>query len=256
MVFHLSDLVQLTALDHRTVEHVEHRLTQRLGPVDPDEHRASDVQAPLPQAHQQVGDQGGVLRRALHQRQRVLVALDVNAQRDDTAGFGEVRAVTGTRRPPRVTDPHSRPRRTAVCVMLCLPFGPASVITSASINACITCRPAPTANASRPSCMFSAMSVIATPTRSGNAVAPTDWIWLPFFMAVPLLLVCLGGRRTPTTRQVSSGDRRLNFYETRDNLGRVPGTDLVCCTSWPRQPVRPRPRRLSPPAGDHHDSGR
>ena len=55
--------------------------------------------------------------------------------------------------------------------------------------------------------MFSAISVIATLTRSGiaGALASTGWIWLLFFTAVPLLLVCLGGRPTPTTRQVSSG---------------------------------------------------
>ena len=55
--------------------------------------------------------------------------------------------------------------------------------------------------------MFSAISAIATPTHSGiaGALALTDWIWLLFFTAVPLLLVCLGRRPTPTTRQVSSG---------------------------------------------------
>jgi hypothetical protein len=57
-----------------------------------------------------------------------------------------------------------------------LPFVPANAVTSASINAAITCRPAPTAKASNPSCMFSAISAIATLTRSGNAVAPTGWI--------------------------------------------------------------------------------
>ena len=110
-------------------------------------------------------------------------------------------------RPPRVTEPRSRPWRTAVRARSCLPFGPASAVTSASISACITCRPAPTARASRPSCMFSAISAIATLTRSGNAgaLAFTGWIWLLFFTVVPLLLVCLGGRPTPTTRQVSSG---------------------------------------------------
>ena len=66
--------------------------------------------------------------------------------------------------------------------------------------------------------MFSAISAITTVTRSGDAVAPTGWIWLLFFTAVPLLFVCLGGCPTPTTRQVSSGDRHLNFHETRDNL--------------------------------------
>jgi hypothetical protein len=34
----------------------------------------------------------------------------------------------------------------------------------------------------------------------------------------PLLVERLGGCPTPTTRQVSGGDRHLNFYETRDNL--------------------------------------
>ena len=53
--------------------------------------------------------------------------------------------------------------------------------------------------------MFSAISLIATLTRSGNAVAPTGWIWLLFFTAVPLLSEFLAERPTPTTRQVSSG---------------------------------------------------
>jgi hypothetical protein len=53
--------------------------------------------------------------------------------------------------------------------------------------------------------MFSAISVIATLTRSGNAVAPTGWIWLLFFTAVPLLSEFFAGTPTPTTRQVSSG---------------------------------------------------
>jgi len=35
---------------------------------------------------------------------------------------------------------------------------------------------------------------------------------------VPLLLVCLGRRPTPTTGRSRAGDRHLNFYETRDNL--------------------------------------
>jgi hypothetical protein len=36
----------------------------------------------------------------------------------------------------------------------------------------------------------------------------------------PLLVWLLGGCPTPTTRQVSGGDRHLNFYGNRDNLGR------------------------------------
>ena len=110
MVFHVSDLVQLAALDHRVIEHVDHGLAQRLGPVDPDQHRAGHVQAPLPQAHQQVGDQGRVLRRALHQRQRMLVALDADAQRHDAARLGEVHAVDHQRdqiQPGQIRDSSS-----------------------------------------------------------------------------------------------------------------------------------------------------
>ena len=97
--------------------------------------------------------------------------------------------VTGTRRPPNVTEPRSLPCRTAVRAPSCLPLGPASALTSASINDCITCKPAPTANASRPSCIFSAISAIATLTCSGNpaVVASTGRFWLLFFTAVPLL---------------------------------------------------------------------
>jgi hypothetical protein len=34
----------------------------------------------------------------------------------------------------------------------------------------------------------------------------------------PLLVELLGGCPTPTTRQVSGGDRHHNFYGDRDNL--------------------------------------
>ena len=107
-------------------------------------------------------------------------------------------------RPPGMLRPLAAPgsgRRT------CLPLAPARSVTSASIIACMTCRPAPMASASSPSCMFPAISAIATLTCSGiaSAVASAGWFWLLFFMAVPLLLVCLGRRPTPTTRQVSSG---------------------------------------------------
>jgi hypothetical protein len=60
--------------------------------------------------------------------------------------------VTGTRRPPRVTDPASLPCRTADRAGSCLPFGPHDASTSAFIIAAITCSPVPTASASRPSC--------------------------------------------------------------------------------------------------------
>ena len=93
MIFLVPNLMQLAALDDRAVEHVDRSPAQGLGPIKAHQHRAGHVQTPLTQADQQVGDQGRVLGRALHQRQRVLVALDVDAQGDDTAGFGEVHPV-------------------------------------------------------------------------------------------------------------------------------------------------------------------
>ena len=66
--------------------------------------------------------------------------------------------------------------------------------------------------------MFSAISTHrhTDPPGMGGRVHGLDLAI--FFTAVPLLLVCLGGRPVPTTRQVSSGDRHLKFHETRDNL--------------------------------------
>jgi hypothetical protein len=72
----------LAAGDHRAVEHVQDRAAQRLRPVEHHQDRASHVQASLPQPDDQVGDQGGVLRRALDQRQRVLGPVDADPERD------------------------------------------------------------------------------------------------------------------------------------------------------------------------------
>jgi hypothetical protein len=61
-----------------------------------------------------------------------------------------------------------------------LPFGPASTVTSASIIADMTCRPAPTARASRPSLADSAISLNDTSTCSGTAgvaLAPAVLLW-------------------------------------------------------------------------------
>ena len=61
---------------------------------------------------------------------------------------------------------------------------------------------------------------IATPTRSGiaGALAFTDWIWLLFFTAVPLVLCVLADARHLPHGRSRAGDRHLKFYETRDNL--------------------------------------
>ena len=87
--------------------------------------------------------------------------------------------VTGTRRPPRVTDPSSLPCRTAVRAGSCLPRGPHTASTSAFIIAAITCNPVPTAIASRPSCTSPASSAIAIDTASGNTgvIALVVFFW-------------------------------------------------------------------------------
>jgi transposase InsO family protein len=66
--------------------------------------------------------------------------------------------------------------------------------------------------------MFSAISVIATLTRSGMAVASTHWIWLLFFTAVPCCWCVLADARHLPHGRSRAGDRHLKFYETRDNL--------------------------------------
>ena len=84
------------------------------------------------------------------------------------------------RRPPNVTDPAWLPCRTAARSGMCLPFGPTSPATSASIIAYITCMPAPTARASKPSFADSAISPSETRTSPGTAgawVASVVLLW-------------------------------------------------------------------------------
>jgi hypothetical protein len=89
--------VDLTPGDHRVVEHTGHRRSQRLRPVDDDEDRAADIQAALAQPDEQVGDHGGVLGVALDQRERVLGAVDIDAQRDYEHVLAEVHPVAHQR---------------------------------------------------------------------------------------------------------------------------------------------------------------
>ncbi len=78
--------------------------------------------------------------------------------------------VTGTRRPPRGTEPGPRPWRTAVRSGLCRSRGPQATVTSASIMAVSTRMPAPTARASRPSRRSVVISPNAMLTCSGTAI--------------------------------------------------------------------------------------
>jgi len=75
-----------------------------------------------------------------------------------------------------------------------LPRGPHTAATSASIRAAITCRPAPTARASRPARMSSAISPIAMVTSSGMASPGPElafgvFFWYLLVTVVPFLVM-------------------------------------------------------------------
>jgi len=134
---------------------------------------------------------------------------------------------TGTRRPPRVTDPASVPCRVAARSGSCLPRGPHNASTSAAIIAAITCSPAPTARASSPSRTSAAISSITTLTTSGTTGTGTSprtltlvravFFWKSLLTAVPRL-GCLGRRPRSPLGRAQAGDRHLNFHDTRGNL--------------------------------------
>jgi len=86
---------------------------------------------------------------------------------------------TGTRRPPRLTDPGPWPCRVAARCGSWRPLGPHTAVTFAPIIAAITCSPVPTASASRPSRSSPASSPSATLTCSGTAgwLVSISWFW-------------------------------------------------------------------------------
>src|SRR5262245_257445 len=141
---------------------------------------------------------------------------------------------TGTRRPPRVTDPRPVPCRTAVRSGSCLPFGPAIAVISASNIACITAIPAATLIANSPSRVAAAISVNTSPTssgRSGNstvsdksATRTTGTVFTsgPLPSGVPWQVT----RDLPLGR-TQVGDRHLKFHEDWDNLAGTAAAPLL-----------------------------
>ena len=140
-------------------------------------------------------------------------SVPLNASYDGTGSSPEPSAArirgrrTGTRRPPKVTEPSSLPCRVAARAGSCCPFGPHTATTSAAIIAAITCNPAPTARANSPSRTSPAISPNAMLTCSGTACAPASVVsfWLPLPTAVPFLECSWRSTRVPTPRQVSGG---------------------------------------------------
>jgi hypothetical protein len=85
--------VLLTPLDDRLVEHPPDRAGQGLGSVKYREDGLGDVQAAVAQPSDQISDQGRVLGRALLHRQRMLRAVDADAQRHHAGVLAEVHPV-------------------------------------------------------------------------------------------------------------------------------------------------------------------
>jgi len=92
-VFDIADLVELAATEHGAVEDIQHRPAQRFGSIEHHQDGAGDIQAALAQPNDQLGDQGGVLGRALDQRQRVFGAVDADSQGDHAGVLTEVHPV-------------------------------------------------------------------------------------------------------------------------------------------------------------------
>jgi hypothetical protein len=131
---------------------------------------------------------------------------------------------TSTRRPPSVIDPRSCPWRLAVRSKLCLPFGPTTSDTSASINSCTTESPTPTLSARSPSLAAPTSSPSATSISAGSGLSSASLGVTTcgpgtFFMAdssCPRGLV-----DTPNALNRSGRGGRTaasNFYEISDNL--------------------------------------
>ena len=81
------------------------RAGQGLGPVKYREDGLGDVQAAVAQPGDQISDQGGVLGRALLHRQRILRAVDADAQRHHAGVLAEVHAVDHERDQVQVIEP-------------------------------------------------------------------------------------------------------------------------------------------------------
>ncbi len=104
--------------------------------------------------------------------------------------------------------------------MLCLPFGPANVLTSASINACHHLQARTHGQGQQP--LVHVLGDLThrhtDPLRDGGHAPPTGWFWLLFFMAVPFCWCSWRNARHLPHGRSQAGDRHLKFYETRDNL--------------------------------------
>ena len=128
-------------------------------------------------------------------------------------GIAQCRDVAGAWRAARPAVAHRGLR------LIMAALGPADAVTSASINAAITCRPAPTANASRPSLMFSTISLDRRTDPLGHrGCAHLDGLNpVTLLHGGPLAVGVLGG--TPDTYDTAGLERGT----ARPQLLREPG---------------------------------
>jgi hypothetical protein len=102
----IAELMQLAALDHWVVEHIQHRAAQRLGAVDHRQDRSGGLQPALPQPDQHLGDHAGVLGGALGQGERDLGAVDGDPS-------ATTQQCSATRMPSTIRATRSRADRSA-----------------------------------------------------------------------------------------------------------------------------------------------
>src|SRR4051812_19636889 len=127
---------------------------------------------------------------------------------------------------------------------MCRPFGPTASSTSASISSCSTPSPTPTDSASSPSFAAPASSPSASRTDSGSpsmhsSPAATDPAVTVLMAGGSPVLVDFHSHSPPPPPDGTRGeDRRVKFYEPRDNLGGGEGFELLergeqLCRPWP-----------------------
>jgi|GEM_PF-6133924 len=136
-----------------------------------------------------------------------------------------------TVRSPSTTEPLvvpcQLPQRSEAGILAC--FSPIAPVSSAVIIWWMTTSPVADAKANSPSLMApatSARATVASSGRSANRAASSASATLTtatfFFMVVPFLFGCLGGRPIPTIWQVSGGGPPPYFNNVRDKLA-TPG---------------------------------
>jgi hypothetical protein len=100
----MTFLVPQAALDRDLAEHRAHRLAQRLGSVEHEQHPLLGIQPPLDQIRQQRGRDRRVLRAAFPESERDLDALGGDPERDDHHPALQLQPVEHHHRQAQITE--------------------------------------------------------------------------------------------------------------------------------------------------------